>query len=99
MKAHNVGLELTKREAFDNERLLTENFIRELNKTILVEEFWKTDIRQSSSYKIHVGMYKTRPNSVITVTGETFGYASPEETPALMSDLVSWYKRQYSKIP
>ncbi|MDR3189421.1 MAG: Fic family protein [Prevotellaceae bacterium] len=91
MKAHNVGLELTRREAADAERPLTENFIRELNKTIFVEDFWKTDARQASSYQIHAGVYKTRPNSVVTVTGETFEYASPEETPALMSDLVAWY--------
>lgn len=42
---------------------------------------------------IHAGCYKTRPNSVITVTGESFEYASPEETPALMNDLVQWYNK------
>lgn len=91
MKAHNVGLELVKIEAADNERPLTESFIRELNRTILVEDFLKKDVRHSTPYKIHVGVYKTRPNSVITVTGESFEYASPEETPSLMSDLVAWY--------
>lgn len=35
--------------------------------------------------------FKTRPNSVITRYGERFEYASPEETTALMSDLVDWY--------
>ena len=91
MKAHNVGLDLTKIEAADKERPLTENFIRELNKTILVEDFLKKDDKHSNSYKIHVGVYKTRPNSVITLTGEIFEYASIEETPALMNDLVTWY--------
>ena len=37
MKAHNVGLEKIKMEALDRERPLTERFIRDLNKTILVE--------------------------------------------------------------
>ena len=41
MKAHNVGLEMLKREAMDKERPLTEQFIRELNHTILVQDFWK----------------------------------------------------------
>ena len=39
-------------------------------------------------YTVHAGQYKTRPNSVITHYGDRFEYASPEETPALMTDLV-----------
>ena len=37
---------------------------------------------------LHAGIYKTRPNSVITRYGDRFEYASPEETPALMTDLL-----------
>jgi Fic family protein len=96
MKAHNVGLELVKREAKDKERPLTESFIRELNRTILVENFRKIHPK-SGTYEIHVGIYKTRPNSVITATGEMFDYASPEETPALMTDLVDWYNTEEKK--
>jgi Fic family protein len=92
MKAHNVGLELMKVEATDKDRMLSENFIRELNHTILVRDFYKTSKNGDFRYKINVGIYKTRPNSVITPTGELFDYASPEETPALMSDLVAWYR-------
>lgn len=44
-----------------------------------------------TSFVIHAGQYKTRPNSVITRYGDRFEYASPEETLALMSDLVDWY--------
>ena len=46
---------------------------------------------ETTSYVVHAGCYKTRPNSVITPTGERFEYASPEETSALMADLVNWY--------
>lgn len=48
----------------------------------------------TTSYVIHAGQYKTRPNSVITRYGDRFEYASPEETPALMSDLVNWYNEE-----
>ncbi|MDD2215405.1 MAG: Fic family protein [Eubacteriales bacterium] len=96
MKAHNVGLELVKREAKDKERPLTENFIRELNRTILVEDFYKMS-KNGGRYLVKVGQYKTRPNSVITATGEMFDYASPEETPALMTDLVKWYNEEEAK--
>jgi Fic family protein len=97
MKAHNVGLEMIKAEALDKERSLSETFIRELNKTILVRDFrknTKTISGQATYYEVKVGVYKTRPNSVITVTGEKFEYASPEETSAFMSDLIAWYKKE-----
>jgi Fic family protein len=47
-----------------------------------------------TSYTIHAGQYKTRPNSVITRYGDRFEYASPEETPALMTDLINWYNSE-----
>jgi Fic family protein len=97
MKAHNVGVELMKMTALDKERTLSETFIRELNKTILVRDFWKTSKGGDFRYQIKVGVYKTRPNSVITPSGELFNYASPEETPALMSDLVKWYNEEEQK--
>ena len=97
MKAHNVGLEMMKAEALDKARPLSENFIRDLNRTILVGDFYKVSPDGSYRYKIHTGVYKTRPNSVITPGGEMFDYASPEETPALMGDLVRWYNAEEQK--
>ncbi len=97
MKAHNVGLEMMKVEALDKERPLSENFIRDLNRTILAGDFYKVSRDGSYRYKIHTGVYKTRPNSVITSTGEMFDYASPEETPSLMSDLIKWYNAEEEK--
>lgn len=87
-------------EAADKEHPLTKTFIRQLHHTLLREDY--TMYRQSpdgatTSCVIHAGVYKTRPNSVITVTGERFEYASPEETPALMSDLVKWYNDEEQK--
>lgn len=73
---------------------LTQNFIRTLHKTLLREDYTvhrNLPGGQTSSYVIHAGQYKTRPNSVITRYGDRFEYASPEETPALMTDLVNWY--------
>ncbi len=100
MKAHNVGLEMIKQEAADKERPLSETFIRQLNKTILVENYWKnatTPTGEPTRVEIKAGEYKTRPNSVITATGETFEYATPEETPALMKDLIAWYNQEEAK--
>lgn len=100
MKAHNVCLRMVQEEADDKSHPLTETFIRQLHHTLLREDY--TLYRQlpdgtTTSYVIHAGVYKTRPNSVITVTGERFEYASPEETPALMTDLVEWYNIEEQK--
>ena len=94
MTASYVGLKMMKEEAGLKDTPLTQNFIRVLHKTILREDY--TVYRnlpggQTTSYVIHAGQYKTRPNSVITRYGDRFEYASPEETPALMTNLVNWY--------
>ena len=94
MTASNVGLKMMKEEALLKETPLTQHFIRTLHKTLLREDY--TVYRTlpgggQTSYVIHAGQYKTRPNSVITRYGDRFEYATPEETPALMSDLVDWY--------
>ena len=95
MKAHNVGLKMMIEEASNSERQLSENFIRQLHHTLLREDYKvyrESNTGAVTSYTVHAGQYKTRPNSVITATGERFEYASPEETPALMHDLIEWYK-------
>ena len=93
MKASLVGMKMVEEVVADREPL-TQNFIRQLHKTLLREDY--TMYRNlpdgtSTSFTIHAGTYKTRPNSVITRYGDRFEYASPEETPALMADLVEWY--------
>ena len=94
MKASNVGMRMMQEEARVADYPLTETFIRQLHKTLLREDY---EVRRElpegvyTTFTIHAGRYKTRPNSVRTRYGETFTYASPEETPALMADLVNWY--------
>lgn len=94
MKAHSVCLKMMEMESDELQKPLTEMFIRQLHKIMLREDY--NVYRQllggvQTSYTIHAGCYKTRPNSVITRYGGRFEYASPEETSALMTDLVNWY--------
>lgn len=100
MKASNVGLKMMQEQALIKEMPLTQNFIRQLHKVLLREDY--TVYRElpgglQTSYVIHAGRHKTRPNSVITRYGDRFEYASPEETPALMADLVDWYNDEEAK--
>ncbi len=96
MKAHSAGLKSIEIVSQDADYQLTEMDIRNLNHMILAEDFYKTD-KNGNRYKIHVGVYKTRPNSVITATGEEFAYASPEETSSLMYSLVTWFNDEMKK--
>lgn len=93
MKAHNICLNMIEQGADTNEPL-TETFVRQVHQVMLREDykvFRRLPGGETTSYTVHAGRYKTRPNSVITSTGERFEYASPEETPALMADLIAWY--------
>ncbi|MCL4870336.1 MAG: Fic family protein [Anaerolineae bacterium] len=42
--------------------------------------------------------YKTAPNHVRTRTGEIHYFAIPEETPALMADLFTWYRQELGQF-
>ncbi len=76
---------------------LTENFIRELH-TLLLKESYEVDAitpdGKPTKKRIKVGSYKTSANHVKTKTGEIFYFATPEETPAKMYDLLVWYKEK-----
>ncbi len=74
---------------------ITENFIRQVH-TLLLKEPYEVDAitpeGKSTKKLIKVGSYKETPNHVKTKTGEIFRFATPEETPAKMHDLIAWYR-------
>lgn len=79
---------------------LTENFIRELHTLLLKDPYEVQAITpegKPTSRRIAVGQYKTAPNHVLTKTGEIFRFATPEETPAEMHDLILWYRKEAEK--
>ncbi|PIQ47927.1 MAG: hypothetical protein COW03_13395 [Cytophagales bacterium CG12_big_fil_rev_8_21_14_0_65_40_12] len=84
-------------EVIAQERPLTEQFIRELHEMILQKPYQvaaQTQDGQPTKKWIKLGEYKTEPNHVLTKTGEMFYFASPEETPAKMGELIDWYRKQ-----
>jgi Fic family protein len=83
-----------------NKEPFTENLIRQLH-TILLKEPYQVDAVTTDGKPtkrwIQVGQYKSMPNHVKTVTGETFYFAMPEETPSKMFDLINWFRGEMDK--
>jgi Fic family protein len=97
MKAHDLALKIIRESSDDPEFHLSQKFIKEINQLILVEPFYNEAITQdgkSTQKLITPGEYKKTPNSVLLPNGEMYFYPSPEETPALMSDLIDWYEKE-----
>lgn len=99
IKGHNEGIDYLM-EIIKNRQHLTEKAIRELHKIILVEPYKtpaKTPDGQAAEKTVRLGQYKSLPNHVKTPTGEMHYYATPEETPAKMSDLMAWLQEHQEK--
>ncbi|MDT3405667.1 Fic family protein [Mucilaginibacter terrae] len=93
IQGHNEAIELLERMVKD-ERPLTETDIRGLHEVILGKPHTaqaQTADGTPTTKTITVGEYKNLPNHVKTITGEIHYYASPEETPAKMQELMEWY--------
>ncbi len=96
IKGHNEAV-LWLEDFVRDERPLTEQFIRGMHQVLLGEAYQvpaQTPDGQSTRKIIQPGQYKTSPNNVLTATGEMFYFASPEETPAKMTELVDWYRQE-----
>lgn len=84
-----------------NQEPLTEAAARELHKIILVEPHHipaQTADGQPTRRLVQPGQYKMAPNHVRTRTGEIHYFATPEETPALMADLFTWYRQELGQL-
>ena len=94
MKAHDVAVSMVKEWAGDNDRSLSESDVRSLNEVLLKEPFWKEAITsdgQATRIEVIPGQYKKTGNIVRQPDGSLFHYASPEEVPGMMQDLMAWY--------
>lgn len=99
MRGHDVAIELVRSLAGEAPPL-TEGDIRDLNRIVLKEGFWRvaqTSDGEPTRKWIEPGRYKTQSNHVLTATGELFHFASPEETPARMADFVPWLRAEQER--
>lgn len=96
IKGHNEAISYLE-EMVRGEEPLTEVVIRELHRILLVEPYDVDAVTadgRPTRRRIAIGQYKTAPNHVRTSMGEIHYYATPEETPAQMGDLMAWYRRE-----
>ena len=94
MRGHDVAIELVRTLA-QEPRPLTEGDVRDLNRIVLKEGFWRvaqTPGGEQTRKWVEPGRYKTAANHVLTATGEIFQFVAPEATPAEMSDFVVWLR-------
>jgi Fic family protein len=99
IKGHNEGIDYLM-HFIQNREELNEKVIRELHQMILVEAYAnpaQTTDGQRVEKRVTLGAYKSMPNHVKTPTGEIHYYATPEETPAKMTDLLTWLHQQQQK--
>jgi Fic family protein len=93
IKGHNEAIDFLL-SILKDDRPFTEADLRALHRTILVEPY-KTDAISAEGLPIRktitIGEYKKMPNHVLTQTGEIHYYATPEETPAKVQELLDWY--------
>lgn len=94
MRAHDVAIDHMM-ALVNEERPLTEGDIRDFNRILIKESFWKDAITpdgQPSQIEILPGEYKKQANNVRTASGEIFRFADPAEVPIKMNELVVWLR-------
>lgn len=100
MKGHNEAVEYLLDVLKGTEIDLTEHLIRHLHQIILQEEFEADAVTpegKPTKRIIKPGQYKSVPNHVKTKSGAMFYFATPEDTPSQMTDLMAWYNKELTE--
>lgn len=74
--------------------VFTEDFIKQIHESILPEPYEIEsygDDGRSIIKMVEIGKYKQTPNTIWKQDGRILSFATPEETPGKMKELVKWY--------
>ncbi len=99
VQAHDVAVLHLRKLVEDSDRRLSEIDVRDLNRILLKESFWKEAITPDglpTRIEIRPGEYKELPNNVRTASGEIFRFADPVDVPVKMSVLLAELHEQLS---
>lgn len=95
IKGHDEAIKYLLDIVKNEDYVLNEADIRNLHRLLLKENYFvdaQTPSGDKTRKEIKIGQYKSSPNHVLTATGETHYYASPEQVPMRMGYLMDWYK-------
>lgn len=101
IKGHHHAVDLLLGMVRQDEELRLHD-VRNLHQLLLGKPFQvsaRTPDGHPTQKWIYPGEYKDTPNHVRTATGEMHYYASPEETPALMTALFDWLSASRDAMP
>ncbi len=95
IKGHDEAIKYLLDIIKNQDYILNEADIRNLHKLLLKENYFVdalTPNGEKTRKEIKIGQYKSSANHVQTATGEIHYYATPDEVPMRMGDLMDWYK-------
>ena len=94
IEGHDSAVQAIEAAVKDNQEF-NEVYIRNLHRVLLKEPYEteaKTPDGQLVRQTISIGDYKTKPNNVVTSTGEMYYFTPPEQVKQAMTDLLDWYR-------
>ncbi len=100
MKIHNETISWTF-ELANIGFILSEDFIKQLHESIILEPYEIQSFTKKGKpvlKMVEIGKYKTEPNYFFGQNGKILNFATPEETPEKMRELLDWFALE-SRIP
>lgn len=76
---------------------LSEDFIKQIHESILLEPYEVQSFTKAGKpvlKMVELGKYKTEPNYIFGSNGKILEFATPEETPEKMGELLDWYAEE-----
>ena len=80
---------------------LSEDFIKQIHESILLEPYEVQSFTKKGKpilKMVEIGKYKQTPNYIFAQSGKILNFATPEETPEKMRELLDWFALE-SRIP
>lgn len=80
--------------------VLTEDLIKQIHESILLEPYEVQSFDKDGKpvlKMVEIGKYKQSPNSFMGKKGKIRDFATPEETPLRMKELLEWFSQESQK--
>jgi Fic family protein len=78
----------------------TEDFIKQIHESIILEPYEVESFSKDGKpvlKMVEIGKYKQTPNHAFSIDGKILHFATPEETPQKMKELLNWFSTESQK--